>query len=220
MSYPIDVLPHVFLVRHGEVEGNGGARPTFAGWADKPLTPRGENQAAAVAHRLSRETVGVVQSSDLQRARITAEKIAAPHGLAVAQNRLWREINYGAWEGLGEAEILRDWAKEWHRRVADPETFGPPEGESYSALWARMQPVWNTLLETIESTTEKSGVLVAHNGPIRILLCHVLGVPFSHYRRIDASNCGLSRIEWKLKNHERHFVVRCLNETAHLHDVS
>jgi broad specificity phosphatase PhoE len=212
-------LFQVFLIRHGEVEGNSGPHPTFAGWVDKPLTIRGQAQAAAIARRLSTESLGVVWSSDLQRARITAEAIAEPHGLEVRTSAALREVSYGAWEGLGEAEILRQWQQQWLQRVADPEKVGPPEGESYADLWRRLEPIWDLFLKESEASGAKSNVLVAHNGTLRILLCHILGIPIANYRRLKISNCGLTRLEVSQTEGIWSFVVSGINETTHLQGV-
>ena len=221
----------VFLVRHGEVEGNSGPRPTFAGWTDKALTPRGEAQARAVGERLARENIGLVWSSDLQRARKTGEAIAAHHGLEVDTKSALREVNYGAWESLGHEEIHRDWAEHWARRLADPLGVAPPGGENYDALWARREPAWHAFLEAtaeVQSTSTvlespsgaaPAGVLVAHNGPLRLILCHLLGIPVANYRRLKTSNCGLTTIEIETSGGARASVVACVNETAHLRDI-
>lgn len=218
----------VFLVRHGEVEGNSGPAPTFAGWADKPLTPRGMAQAGAIAERLAGENIGLVWSSDLQRARNTAEAIAARHGLEVNVVEALREVYYGAWESVGHAEILRDWAELWAQRVADPLGVAPPGGENYNALWARLEPAWNEFLDAAKNQcaaeesnkTATGAVLVAHNGPLRLLLCHLLGIPVANYRRLKTSNCGLSVLEInEAPDGTRSVVVAGVNETAHLRAI-
>ncbi|HEY0073357.1 MAG TPA: histidine phosphatase family protein, partial [Abditibacteriaceae bacterium] len=65
-------MSQIFLVRHGEVEGNYGPKRTFAGWGDKPLTEKGLRQAQAVAERLAHEPLTAVYTSDLKRALHTA----------------------------------------------------------------------------------------------------------------------------------------------------
>jgi broad specificity phosphatase PhoE len=215
----------VILVRHGEVEGNSGPRPTFAGWTDKPLTSHGEAQARSVGERLAGERISLVWSSDLQRAHRTAQEIAAPHGLEVQAMPALREVNYGAWESLGHEEIHRDWAEHWAKRLADPLGVAPPEGENYAALWARLEPAWHEFLREADSATQQvrsdstvlpSAVLVAHNGPLRLLLCHILGIPVENYRRLQTSNCGISRLKID-KPDAREIVVTCVNDTSHLH---
>jgi broad specificity phosphatase PhoE len=202
------------------VEGNSGERPTFTGWTDKPLTARGERQADAVARRLGEEKLHAVYSSDLRRAMHTAERIAAVHSLKVQSDADLREVNYGAWEGIGEAEIVAAWNREWELRLADPENQSPPDGESYAALWARMEPV---LTSIVARHRAENVALVGHNGTIRILLCHLLGMDIKNYRRIRVSNGGLSRVE---VHHDREYaggwpraVVSCLNETRYLQGV-
>lgn len=215
----------VFLVRHGEVEGNSGPHPTFAGWADKPLTPRGRLQAQAIGARLAMENVGLVWSSDLQRARRTGEAIADAHGVPVNAMQALREVHYGAWENLGHEEIHRDWAEHWARRLADPLGVAPPGGENYETLWARLEPAWQAFLDATAALQGSSnaggpaGVLVAHNGPVRLILCHLLGIPVANYRRLKTSNCGLTTIEIEMRDGTRTATVAGVNETAHLRDI-
>ena len=215
-------MSHIFLVRHGEVAGNSlqaGGRLTFAGWEVKPLTARGEAQAQAVAQRLSTEKLTAIYASDLQRARNTAQQIADFHHLEVRVDARLREVNYGAWEGLGLDEILADYKDVWDARNANPKNVAPPEGESYADLWKRLSPFWNEITQN-QGEDERVAV-VAHNGTIRILLCHVLGMPFAHFKRLQTSNCGVSHIEIKranieYSNAEVSIVAHNINETNHL----
>ena len=219
-------MSHIFLVRHGEVTGNSvqaGGRLTFAGWQDKPLTARGKLQAQAVARRLSSEKLTVIYSSDLQRARNTAQQIAGFHGLKVRVDNRLREVNYGAWEGLGLDEILADYRDVWDARNADPENVAPPNGENYEDLWKRLRPCWNEILNSHKE--DERIAVVAHNGTIRILLCHVLGMPFSHFKRLQISNCCVSHLETKnagieySKADAQSLVAHNINETNHLQGI-
>lgn len=221
-------MSHIFLVRHGEVAGNSaqaGGRLTFAGWSDKALTTRGMAQAQAVAARLSTEKLTAIYSSDLQRARVTAQRIAERHDLEVRIDSRLREVNYGAWENLGLEEILADYADVWNARNADPEFVAPPDGESYAALWARLAPCWNEIL-ALHGDEERVAV-VAHNGTIRILLCQLLGMPVAHFKRLHTANCGVSHLEIKraprddieYSNGEFEVVARFINDSSHLNGI-
>jgi broad specificity phosphatase PhoE len=150
-----------------------------------------------------------VYSSDLQRAKITAERIAQKHALDVFVDRDLREVNYGAWENLSEAELLRDWRELWLARQSDPWNVAPPEGENYAQMWARFLPKWQRM---ISSHVGETLVFVGHNGLIRMLLCHLLGAPFGNFKRIHISNCGVSRVEI---DGDR-VLMRSINETSHL----
>ncbi len=182
----------IYLVRHGEVAGNTGEHRTFAGARDLALTPRGERQREAVAKRLANAKIDAVYTSTLQRAFKTGEAIASLHGLSVTGLDALQEVNYGDWEGLSEREILEHHAELWKRRVADPWNVAPPSGESYSMLWARLEPAWNGIIEGNEG---KTVVVVGHNGSLRVLLCELLGAPPANARRLLIGNCSLTKVQ-------------------------
>jgi alpha-ribazole phosphatase len=161
----------IYLLRHGEVQGAETRR--FIGHLDVPLSVAGERQCATQAARLRRFELAAVFSSDLARARRSAEIIGAPHGLAPTAVPALREMAMGRWEGLTAAEIR---AREpeafaaWMARVGE---FPFPGGESVPDLAARAVPVF----EAIAATHAGQAVaIVAHGGTNRALLCHVLGL--------------------------------------------
>jgi alpha-ribazole phosphatase len=202
-------------VRHGEVEGNSGERRTFSGWNDVVLTARGERQAHATAKRLEHENVRAVYSSDLQRAQHTAQTIAAPHTLPVQTDAALREVHYGAWAGLGEAELVTGWSELWRQRLNDAVNTAAPGGESLADLWRRLEPAWNAIVEQHTAMSEDA-VVVAHNGPVRVLVCGVLGMPLENYRRIHIGNCSLTCVQL---NKGKPPLVEFVNETCHLTDI-
>lgn len=213
----------IYLVRHGEVEGNSGAVRTFAGARDLELTARGELQAQGIANRLAGAKIDAVYASTLQRAWRTADGIAARHGLVVTRDEGFSEVNYGEWEGLSEAQILADYADLWTKRVADPWNIAPPGGESYEMLWQRLEPAWNAILA---NHPHQSVVITGHNGSIRVLLCQLLGAPPANARRLHIGNCSLTKIrigalsnspEGKLEGPP--VVIQYINQTAHLEGI-
>jgi broad specificity phosphatase PhoE len=225
-------LSQIFLIRHGEVEGNSGERPLFSGWNDLPLTPRGELQAQAVARRMQSAALRAVYCSDLTRARHTAEPIAAFHGLEVQASAAWREVNYGAWAGLDETQIVAGWNDLWQQRKANAENVRTPGGESYADVWQRFEPQWKAIVERHAVQQDEDIALVSHNGPIRVLLCHLLGMPVKNYRRLRIGNTSVSRIEVRpqkpaqtLSAHEYSyetawsFSIASVNETSHLQGI-
>jgi probable phosphoglycerate mutase len=97
----MELLPQVYLVRHGETEWAAAGRHT--GRTDIPLTPRGEDAARRLGARLAGQTFVRVWTSPAVRARRTAE-LAGFGGRAELDPDLW-EWNYGEYEGLRNADI-------------------------------------------------------------------------------------------------------------------
>jgi broad specificity phosphatase PhoE len=93
----------LLLVRHGETDWNRDG--IWQGWADPPLNATGRAQARALADQLRDAPFDAVYSSDLRRARETAEIVADPHGVPVVADPGLREIDIGAWSGLTRAQI-------------------------------------------------------------------------------------------------------------------
>lgn len=211
-------MTKIILVRHGEVAGNAGKLPAFVGWSDLPLNARGEQQAQAVGEYLQNENIVAVYSSDLQRAKLTAQRIAEKRNLEVQTDADLREVNYGKWEGLSEADLHREYSSAWQARQSDRWNVAAPEGENYAQMWTRFLPKWNALVEKHQNETV---VLVGHNGLLRILLCYLLGAPFENFKRIRVANCGVTRVEIERggSGGER-ILVQSVNDTSHLKQIS
>ena len=88
----------ITLIRHGETEANvsGG----WQGQSNSPLTDRGLAQIELAGRRF--EAPSLLVCSDLDRTVATAEAI----GTAEA-DPMWREYDFGAWDGLHPTEIER-----------------------------------------------------------------------------------------------------------------
>lgn len=162
----------IYLLRHGEVLHAETRR--FIGHLDVPLSPRGQRQCAAQAEALRGVKLAAVFSSDLVRARHSAEIIATPHGLSPVEIPALREMSMGRWEGLTAEEIRRREPAafaDWMARVGE---FPFPEGESVSDLRERAWPAFAAIASEYGG---QAVAIVAHGGTNRALLCHALGMP-------------------------------------------
>jgi broad specificity phosphatase PhoE len=92
----------LLLVRHGETDWNADGR--LQGQTDRPLSDFGRRQALQLAEELADEELEAIYSSDLARARETAEIVAKRVGQAVALDPELREKDWGTWEGLTAVE--------------------------------------------------------------------------------------------------------------------
>jgi uncharacterized phosphatase len=167
----------ILLVRHGETDWNAARR--VQGQTDRPLTERGRRQARALADALEDETFDAVYSSDLSRARDTAKAIAARRGLDVKLHPGLREKDFGTWEGLTDTEVLARFPEARRGHWGDGET--PDE---------LRERVLRSLREIAASHPGERVLVVAHGGPLRVVLRHC---EVEWQRPI--ANCEMARIE-------------------------
>ncbi len=97
----------VVVLRHGETEHN--AAGIWQGQLDSTLSDRGVRQAEAAGPAIAALNPTHLVSSDLVRARSTAEAVSRVIGLPVETDERFREIHVGAWQGLTTAEVRADW---------------------------------------------------------------------------------------------------------------
>jgi broad specificity phosphatase PhoE len=99
------------LVRHGQTDWNLEGR--YQGQSDVPLNQTGRAEAQSLAGRLKGKSFAAIYTSDLQRARETAEIMAEVLTLPVTLEPLLREINQGEWEGQFVEAIKARFAELW-----------------------------------------------------------------------------------------------------------
>jgi alpha-ribazole phosphatase len=203
-------MVRLLCVRHGETTWNAAGR--FQGHTDVPLSPRGRQQAAALARVLARDTVQAVYASDLLRTRETAELLATPLGLPVQYSPHWREIAFGVWEGLTQEEIEQRDAQAFSAWRADPMHLAPPGGETLRQVTERIS---TTLTSLVAAEQERTALLVAHGGTLRVLFCLALGFLPQAYRRFMLAPGSLS----ELYIDAPHAVLTRLNDTHHFGDT-
>lgn len=130
-----DPATRIIAIRHGETAWNVDTR--IQGQLDIGLNETGHWQAQRLARAMADECLDAVYSSDLARARETAQVLANGVGLEVRVDSDLRERGFGIFEGLTYAEIERrfpDEARRWRQRDA---SFGPAGGERLQGFYQR-----------------------------------------------------------------------------------
>ena len=154
------------------------------------LSEQGREEAARLAARLARERIDAVVSSPIDRARETAEVIAAACSLPVEIAPEIAEIDFGDWTGLAYAEIAA--SPEWKRFNTVRSTATIPGGEAVIAVQARMVG-W--LSATAAARPDQTVVAVSHGDPIKSLLCSLLGIPLDMMLRFEVSPASVSTVD-------------------------
>ena len=124
----------ILLVRHGETAGNVSR---ILQRADVPLNERGIRQADQLARRLFDHGFTHIVCSDLLRARMTAAPLAARSGLAIEENPLLQERNFGDLRGMPYAELAED--------PFGPD-FAPPNGEDWPTFHTRVADAFDFIV--------------------------------------------------------------------------
>lgn len=181
----------LIAIRHGETEWNVGTR--LQGQMDVPLNARGQQQARRVGQALQHDAPQVLVSSDLSRARQTAEAVAAATGLPLQLDAGLRERHFGIWQGHTYQEVEAGWPEQserWRRREPD---FGPEGGETLQQFFDRVVASATRLARAHAGQTL---VLVAHGGVLDCLYRAASRIALNAPRTWELPNTGVNRLLW------------------------
>ena len=125
----------LLLIRHGQTDWNLLGK--YQGQTDIALSGEGIRQADLLAQNFPVDTLDIIYTSDLQRAFMTAERLAEKFSAPLYADKALRELNFGAWEGLTYQEIAERWPQEVKNLFGAPEKLQIPEGETFLMLQRR-----------------------------------------------------------------------------------
>jgi probable phosphoglycerate mutase len=168
-------MARVWFVRHGETSWNAAHR--LQGISDVRLSDRGRAQAERLRLQLSRRSFDTVWSSDLSRARETAEII---WGEPIVDRRL-RELNFGDLDGL----TWMDLDTGTREALIEFDSFVAPKGESVAAMRVR-------ITSFLDDLPDGDHLVVTHGGVVR-LVSNLCGDP------IYPRPCGIVGVDWSVR---------------------
>ncbi len=184
-------MTEIWLVRHGETEWNREQR--FMGQENIPLNRAGLQQAADLAASLRGQHFDALYSSDLLRARQTAEALAATLSLPLQLDARLREVMLGVWQGQTHADVQARYPLQWAERYTNPPDFRPPAGETISEMADRAAPI----LDEIAAAHPNGRVLlVSHGILLAALICRARGLPLAQIYAQNPANARPEIIEW------------------------
>jgi broad specificity phosphatase PhoE len=197
----------LFIIRHPQATGNLNRR--FQGHTDTDLTEDGLRQAGILAEHFKNIPLDIVYSSDLKRARVTAEKIAAGREHKVTP--VLREIHAGVWEDKDVMLLPGDYPIESKIWSKQPERFYIEGGETMVDVYNRVS---GFLTEITAQNDGKTIAVVSHGCAIRNMLCFIKHGDIAYLREIDwSNNAAISCAEyedgcWSIKymNNEDHLT--------------
>lgn len=159
----------ILLARHGQTDFN--APPVrIQGSLDPPLNDTGREQARALAELVADAGLAVIYTSDMQRARETAQIVAERVGIEPVVEPRVRECGWGAWEGRLVEDIAREEPERWQAwlRAGDSFRFPSAPGKDGESLAEHMQRTVAALDEIRRGRLP--ALVVCHGGTIRVAI--------------------------------------------------
>lgn len=160
----------IYLMRHG-------ADPSdrYGGWSAYGLTDKGREQVYNAIGDLCNKGITNIYSSDLARAKETAEIVASALALEIIYLPQFRESNNGALAGMLKTEAMEkypgvywnalDWTEAW------------PGGESPEQFFHRIRSAWYDFKKQVG---KNNVLLVSHGGVMNIILCLENGISYTN----------------------------------------
>ena len=167
-------MSEILFIRHAETDSMG----TFCGSSDPDVNDTGMEQIAGLLAGWRGEkrfggSVDAVYSSDMRRAKTTADTLAGAFDLSCTVRPGLRVIDFGAWEGLSWDDIWtsqREYAERW---IAGCPQLPAPNGEPYEHFMAR---VLDEVKQLSALARDRRIAVVTHAGVLRVILMDLLGV--------------------------------------------
>jgi probable phosphoglycerate mutase len=184
----------ILLARHGQTDFN--APPTrIQGSLDPPLNELGRTQAAELADLVAGEGLRALYTSDMRRARETAEIVGERVGIEPVVEARVRECGWGAWEGRLVEDIAREEPEHWEAWLRAGESFRFPSapGKPGESLAEHMTRTLAALEDVRRGPLP--ALVVCHGGTIRVAVAARDPGGLDAYHDFHPRNGELVRLE-------------------------
>ncbi len=201
---------NIYLIRHGRQCDNRCN-------VNVPLSEEGREQARLVGERLQSYDIDAVWSSNLIRAKETADIINKYINKPRYIDDRFREAEFGDLTGLSTEEMKAQHGQFLARRAQmEVDEPYPGGGENCQAIWHRVSDGLTDLVRTCQEQGYENVVLVTHGGAMRALFTGLMGAPFAKwlvYGRV-IENCSISHLLYDEDMGTYH--IERINDYAHL----
>jgi probable phosphoglycerate mutase len=200
----------ILAIRHGQTAWNADGR--IQGHQDIGLDDTGLWQAERLAEALRDEELHALYSSDLLRARQTAQPLQVISAEPMHLDTGLRERSFGSLEGLTFAQIEQRWPQDavrWRQRDAD---FAPGGGETLKAFHARCVATVGRLASAHVGQTI---ALVAHGGVLDMLYRAAARLDLAAPRTWELGNASVNRLLYSPGG----FAIVGWNDRMHLENL-
>ena len=190
----------IYIIRHAEKESGSYYNPRLR-HQDEPISEKGRRSAERLSAFFAERPIDAIFVSGYRRTGETIQPVARQLGLTPIVDERLNEIDNGLIEALSDTEIQEQYPDVWRAFMERSADFRFPEGETGEEVRSRIA----SFLDEKRNQYPNGIIAVTHDGLIRTLMCHVLGLPV--YRRWDfqIDFCGIVELSirpdsggWKL----------------------
>ena len=178
---------NLLMIRHGEIPSN--VNNVYAGRSPEHLTEKGVRQAREVSAKLKEYEVDAIYSSPIQRALQTAQIISETKDMDLRIEEAFREIEMGPWEGMSEADVVKQYPDEWSIWCNRPANLKMEGRETLDELLSRVSAGIRGIKDS------GNVVIVTHVAIIRVLLLWHADKSLNLYKTIHIPNAGIFEIK-------------------------
>lgn len=200
-------MMRLILVRHGQTEWNAGGR--YQGQSNVALSDTGRKQARFLAERFPVRQLDAIYTSDLDRAKETAECVGKRLSLTVCQEKAFRELSFGDWEGLTYQEISSRWPEEAEKLFTAPDELVIPHGETFRDLQKR---ALDKIYSLYEKHIDQTVAVFAHGAINKTILAGLMHIPLHYLWSLRQDNTAVNI----LRLDDGYVMVELINSTSHL----
>lgn len=183
-----------YLIRHGETEWNIAKK--IQGQLDSPLTKNGIEETKELAKKLKHIHFDIIFSSDLLRAKRTAEIIKLDRELQIVTKKALRERTFGRYDGydgdLYQKEIQH--LLEHYQQLDEKEKWRFSFSEGYESDEVLVSRFITLLREIAVGYMEKTVLVVTHGGNLRTFLTHIGYASYGELKPGTFKNAGYVKI--------------------------
>ncbi|MGY4690565.1 histidine phosphatase family protein [Salibacterium sp. K-3] len=196
----------VYLIRHGESEGNRTSKVQGAG--DYDLSTKGKEQAEKLGESMADLSLDHFYCSDLTRARETAAAIEKRQLQKAIPSKDFREIYLGPLEGKTRDQIYEMYPQVRHKTILRSGLEGTETDEEITIRCEKLYHLVKSIKEG------ENAAIVSHGGFLTIFLMYLLaGEDWNNlHRPFRIDNTGVSKISWK----DEKLVIHYINQYHHL----
>lgn len=176
----------LYLIRHGRTNEN--IKGVYLGSSNPSLDKKGIDESYEIKKKVKNLDMDKIYVSPLKRCKETAEIIF--ENIEIEEVDELREIDFGAWEGKSYKEISVEYLNEFQKFIDNYREFEFPEGENFKEFYERVKKV---ILNIKNSGLERVAI-VAHEGTLRVILCHLLGIGIDGFYKLKLHHGCFTKI--------------------------